>query len=214
MKVMHLLVGPLATNCYFLQSTEGDSGIIVDPGGDSEVITKAVRTSGIDDLRILNTHSHGDHIAANSDLVATFGCPILIGRDDAQGLEDPSVNLSIFLGISIVSPAASTLLEDGDIIKLGNDEIHVLSTLGHSVGSISLYVPSDGLLFCGDLLFMEGVGRTDLPGGAFDVLMESICEKVFSLPDETVVYPGHGPATTVGHERLHNPFLGQNAQVK
>jgi len=174
----------------------------------------AVRASGINDLRILNTHAHGDHIAANGDLASHHDCPILIGRDDASGLEDPSVNLSVFLGVPIVSPPASVLLVDGDVIELGDAQMNVLSTPGHSIGSVSLYVPSEGWLFCGDLLFMEGVGRTDLPGGNMSVLIESIAEKVFCLPDETVVYPGHGPETTVGHERIHNPLLGRNARIR
>ncbi len=153
MKIETLVVGPLATNCYFLQSDDGREAILVDPGGDPDLLIDRIKATGIERMEIVITHGHGDHIDANAEISEYFHCPISIGHLDAKALTDPNVNLSIFIGSPIVSPAASKLLYDGDFIALGGEKLKVLETPGHSVGSICLYSETSGFVICGDLLF-------------------------------------------------------------
>ncbi|HNT35978.1 MAG TPA: MBL fold metallo-hydrolase [bacterium] len=198
----------MATNCYFLVCEPDNIGVVIDPGGDAEHILEAVERAGVERAVILNTHGHGDHIEANEEISLSLDAPIYIGAGDAPALTDPAVNLSVFLGTPIVSPAATRLLKDGDILRFGSETLEVMETPGHSPGSVCFYIRRLGWLFCGDLVFLESVGRTDLPGGDFPILLQSIAERVLTLPEETVLYPGHGPQTTVGHEVKHNSFLG------
>lgn len=157
---------------------------------------------------ILNTHGHGDHIEANEEVALSLNAPIYIGEKDAPALTDPATNLSVFLGMPIVSPPATRLVRDGEILTFGSETLEVIETPGHSPGSVCFYSQAHGWLFCGDLVFLESVGRTDLPGGDFPTLLHSIGERVLTLPENTIIYPGHGPETTVGHEIQFNSFLG------
>ena len=196
-----LPVGPIAANCYIFGCANTKEAVIIDPGAEDAEIKRQVAELGLSPKCVINTHGHGDHIGANSKM----GLPIFIHASDAQCLTDPVKNVSGMIGIPISSPPASRLLDDGDTIEVGELVLEVLHTPGHTEGSICLRC--EDVVFTGDTLFAEGVGRTDLPGGSEAKLMRSITEKLFTLPDDTKVYPGHGPATTIGHEKGHNPFF-------
>lgn len=200
-----LTVGPLQTNCYVVADELNGSGVIIDPGGDAGKILKAVEKLGIKVSMVINTHGHFDHIMANREVVEATGAILAIHKDDEPLLRKGGG--LFFLGAIVSSPPPNLFLQEGDEVKVGKAYLKVIHTPGHSPGSISLYSPEEGILFCGDVLFCMGVGRWDFPGGDYRVLMDSILNKLLVLPDETTVYPGHGPSTTIGREKLHNPFL-------
>ena len=156
---------------------------------------------------IVNTHGHFDHISGNGLLKDTLKAEILIHKDDACMLTDPSRNLSYMLGLTIISPKPDRLLEDGEKIEVGELQLIVMHTPGHTEGSISLFCKEENAVFTGDTLFAGSVGRTDLPGASLQKLLKSLNDKILKLPDETIVYPGHGGKTTIGRERRTNPFL-------
>lgn len=205
MIVERLTVGPLQTNCYVVADELNGSGVIIDPGGDAGKILKVVERLGIKVSMVINTHGHFDHIMANREIVEATGALLAIHRDDESLLRKGGG--LFFLGVFVSSPPPNLFLQEGDEVKVGKAYLKVIHTPGHSPGSISLYSPEEGVLFCGDVLFYMGVGRWDFPGGDYRVLMDSILNKLLVLPDETIVYPGHGPSTTIGQEKLHNPFL-------
>ena len=182
--VKKFVIGPLATNCYLVWDSASQKGILIDPACHDESIDEYVRENGIDVLYILNTHGHPDHVMGN----AYFGYPALIHRLDEGAISE-----------------AERLLEDGELISLGGFELKVIHTPGHSPGGVSILC--DDMLFSGDTLFYEGIGRADLFGGDHEQLLKSIKEKLLTLPDNVRVYPGHGPETTIGHEKKNNPFL-------
>jgi len=196
-----LVVGPLATNCYIVSDGVRGDACIIDPGADPARIKDVLRKEALTPKFIIITHGHGDHIAANRAL----DIPIYIHALDGDFLADPGKNLSRMFMFGITSPKASRLLEDGDVIKLGDIEFKVLHTPGHTPGSISL--AADGVVFTGDALFAGSIGRTDLEYGDEHALISSIKEKLLVLSDDTVVYPGHGESSTIGEERSSNPFL-------
>ena len=209
MQIHSWVVGPLATNCYVVVCNETDEAIVIDPGFSAEergTILKIVR-SGVEIKNILNTHGHIDHISGNSILKKLTGANILIHKNDALMLVDPSRNLSNMLGLSVISPEADRLLEDGEIVKVGTLKLRVIHTPGHTKGSISLLCEEENIVFTGDTLFAGSIGRTDLPGSSFEEMMRSLRGKLMILPDETVVYPGHGGKTTIGREKRMNPYL-------
>lgn len=199
--VKSFIVGPLETNCYIIADPATKEACLIDPGADPAVIKDCLRKNGLELKFIVNTHGHGDHIAANSQ----FKVPIYIHRLDGDFLTDTKLNLSKMFMFGITSPKASRFLEEGDTIALGSLELSVIHTPGHSPGSISLKV--DGAVFTGDALFAGGVGRTDFAYGDTDLLMRSITGKLFTLDDKTVIYPGHGPQSTIGEEKRSNPFF-------
>lgn len=199
------VVGLFEANCYVAADASSLDALIIDPGDDSHVIAEAVRSENLVVRGIVNTHGHADHVAANGPLHQEFGCPIMIHELDASYLADPEANLSAMFGHEgPVSPPAERLLKDGDKIAVGGLIFRVMHTPGHTPGGICLLVGET--LFSGDTLFAGGVGRTDLRGGSHEQLTESIRSKLLVLPDETAVYPGHGPGTTIGHERQANPW--------
>lgn len=199
--IKSFIVGPLETNCYVVADSATKEACLIDPGASPAVIKDYLRRSGLALKFIINTHGHGDHIAANSQ----FDVPIYIHSLESKFLADPALNLSKMFMFGITSPKASRLLEQGDTIALGSLELSVIHTPGHSPGSISIKV--DGVVFTGDSLFAGGVGRTDLPYGDTDLLMKSIAEKLFTLDDSTIIYPGHGAQSTIGEEKRSNPFF-------
>jgi glyoxylase-like metal-dependent hydrolase (beta-lactamase superfamily II) len=154
---------------------------------------------------ILITHGHYDHLGAVAEIKSTYNCPILIHWAEKETLTNPTVNLSAFAGENVICPEADQILDDGDKIKLGKLTLEVIHVPGHSEGSICFRC--DDFVIGGDLLFRGGVGRTDLPGGSFEELAYSIKNKIYTLPDETIVYSGHGESTTVGYEKKYNPFV-------
>lgn len=205
MKYKEVVVGALETNCYLVYCEETLQCAVVDPGAEPERIFLEIAEAELKPVVIINTHGHVDHIGANRDMKDHFGVPLYIHAADSPMLgKIQQLELSLFLGAKD-SPPADHLMSDGEEIKIGNSVLRVLHTPGHSPGSVSLL--GDGFLLSGDTLFFEGVGRTDLPGGSQKQLEQSLREKVMTLPDETVVLPGHGPLTSVGQERVNNPFL-------
>jgi len=202
-EVITIKVGPWETNCYLVTPKGGEESMIIDPGAEPERILSQVR--GLNVRYIINTHGHSDHIGANRAIKEVSGAKILIHRDDASMLTYPRENLSLLWSQEITSPPADRLLEGGEKIRLDGISWKVIHTPGHSPGGISLL--GDNWLFSGDTLFARSVGRTDLPGSSWEVLLESIREKFLTLDDQVIVYPGHGPSTTIGEERRWNPFL-------
>ncbi len=205
MKYKIIVVGALETNCYLVYCDETRACAIVDPGAEHELIFPVIFEEGLTPVLLINTHGHIDHIGANKDIKDHFGVPLYIHAADNPMLSKPQqLELSLFLGAKD-SPPADHFMTDGEVIPIGKCFLRVLHTPGHSPGSVSLL--GDGFLLSGDTLFMEGVGRTDLPGGSQKQLEQSIREKIMTLPDEIVVLPGHGPHTTIGQERVNNPFF-------
>ena len=200
-----LIVGELETNCYILRDENTNEGIIIDPGGDFKEIEKVLEELYLEIKYIVLTHGHGDHIGVLAELKKKTCAQILIHKEDAEMLSDPVKNLSILSYTPISVPEADRLLKDEDKIKIGKIELEVLHTPGHTQGSISLW--TDKIIFTGDLIFYGSVGRTDLPGGSYQKLLRSIQDKILDKEDDTIIYPGHGPSTTVGEERMNNPFL-------
>jgi len=205
MKYKEVVVGALETNCYLVYCEETLQCAVIDPGAEPERIFLEIADAELKPVVIINTHGHVDHIGANWDMKDHFGVPLYIHAADSPMLgKIQQLELSLFLGAKD-SPPADHLMSDGEEIKIGNSVLRVLHTPGHSPGSVSLL--GDGFLLSGDTLFFEGVGRTDLPGGSQKQLEQSLREKVMTLPDETVILPGHGPLTSVGQERVNNPFI-------
>ena len=194
------------TNTYIVWDENSRQAMIIDPAAPDRMLTEEIKNLKLDLKYIINTHGHGDHIAGNQLIKDSFSAPLSIHEADAAKLTEAKLNLSEFWNADIVSPPADVLFKDGDKITLGNYEVTVIHTPGHSLGGICLLV--DGLLFSGDTLFSKGIGRTDLPGGNYEMLISSIKDKLFKLPDETIVLPGHGPETTIGKEKRNNPFVG------
>lgn len=205
MLVKKLVVGDLQTNCYILGDEKSKEGVLIDPGGEPEKIEKLIQDEGLNIKYIILTHGHADHIAALSQLKENTNASILIHPADSDMLVEPSYNLSFFTGENLVCPEADRFLNDGDKITVGALELEVLHTPGHSPGGISLFL--DKVIFTGDTLFCEGIGRTDLPGASHTQLLHSIKNKILKKPDDTVVYPGHGPETTIGEEKRNNPWI-------
>lgn len=194
-------VGPMAANCYVITHTPTKDACLIDPGGEPKRIKDFITKKGLNLKFIINTHGHGDHILGNG----YFGVPIYIHRLDKDFLTDPVLNLSGMFGLSLKTPKASRLLEDGEKIRLNDLELEILHTPGHTPGGIS--VKLDGVLFTGDTLFAGGVGRTDLPNGDERALLGAIKKKLFTLDDDTVIYPGHGQESAIGIEKESNPFF-------
>jgi len=202
-----LVVGPVATNCYIVGSESSKRGMIIDPGAEARLILKVVSDLGLTITMIVITHLHFDHVGALAPIKEKTGAKIAIHEAEAEaGLGMFSRMLSSIMGGSFSQPPKpDRLLKDGDTIEVNGLRFTVLYTPGHSPGGISLY--GHGIVFSGDSLFNYGIGRTDFPGCSYEELMDSIQNKLMTLPDETIVYPGHGPSTTIGEERRGNPFL-------
>ena len=205
MIVRTLAVGELATNCHIVGSETTLEAIVIDPGGDADRILGELRRLNLRVVQIVDTHGHFDHTLANGRLKEATGAPLRIHQADAEMLTNPLKGLSFWAGNIKPGPAADGFLKDGDVLRVGDVSLKVLHTPGHSPGSVSLC--TDGAVFSGDALFQGSIGRTDFPGGDYKTLIRSIRTRLLTLPDDTVVYTGHGPSTTVGQERRENPFL-------
>lgn len=204
--ILHRIeVGPLYVNCYILGCRKTKIGAVIDPGDEAERILQDAKALGLKIEQIINTHGHADHIAANREIKEATEARIYIHPEDAEMLTDPQKNLSIYFGPAIDSPPADSFLEEGNMHRIGELEFKILHVPGHSRGSVCL--AKDGSAIVGDTVFSGSIGRTDFPGGSFDILTDNIKSKIFTLGDATELFPGHGPPTTVGRERLHNPFL-------
>jgi len=201
-----LVLGPIGTNVYLLGDEETKKAIIFDPADQAGEIRKALEEASWTPTAVYLTHAHFDHFGAAEEIIRHYGIPLSIGRNDGPVLADPARNLSEAFS-NPYSLKADHLLKDGDEIQTPCGLMRVLETPGHTEGSVSYYFPDLGIIFSGDTLFCGSVGRSDLPGGNPDELGESINQKLMTLPDDTQVFPGHGPNTTINHERLHNPFI-------
>ena len=209
MVIEQLEVGNFAVFTYLLGCSESGEGIVVDAAAEVDRILRVAEGKGITRIKyIVNTHSHADHVGGNRELKLRTGADIVVHKEDAERLaHPPEFILQMFQ--CEASPPADVTVSDGDRIEFGSQFVTVLHTPGHTAGGICLYTP--GHVITGDTLFVEAVGRTDLPGGSFDVLLHSIRTKLFTLPEETVVYPGHNygssPRSTIGREKRSNPYV-------
>ncbi|MBU0984083.1 MAG: MBL fold metallo-hydrolase [candidate division Zixibacteria bacterium] len=206
-KLHTLIVGPFEVNCYLYWDQKTLDGVIIDPGAEAEGIIREVENEGFTPRAILLTHGHGDHIAAVAEVKAKYDIPLYIGAGEEDLLANPSANISAYFDQPIVAPPPDHSVNDEDVVKTGSLIFRVLSTPGHTRAGVCFLDETEGLLFTGDTLFAGGIGRTDLPGGSYNLLIESIRQKILALPDSVVCLPGHGPGTTVGAERTGNPFL-------
>lgn len=208
MIVKALIVGPFASNCFIVGSEVTKECMIIDPGADPKTILNAVRELGLSIVLIVATHNHIDHVGALRPVKDATNAPYAVHEEDSKEAMPAMFGrmLGLVMGSSLKSPPKpDRLLKDGDIIEIGDLKFEVLHTPGHSPGGISL--SGNGVVFSGDTLFNLGIGRTDMPGGDYGRLMESIITRLMVLPDSTIVYPGHGPETTIGTEKKWNPFL-------
>lgn len=205
MEIIELVVGELDVNCYIIGEGEKNEWAVIDPGGDAEKILDVIRHRHIPVKFIINTHGHPDHTGANSRVKKATGAPLYIHKDDANMLSGLFVQLARSTGIKGASSTPDYFLKDGEELFLGDTALRIIHTPGHTRGGICIL--TDCAIFTGDTLFAGSIGRTDLPGGSLSTLLKSIKERLFLFPDELVVYPGHGPKTTLGEEKHHNPFL-------
>jgi hydroxyacylglutathione hydrolase len=200
-------VGMLESNCYILGDEVSREAVVIDPGGDGPDILAAIQKENLTIKTIINTHGHFDHVGANQALQEATGAPIAIHQSDADMLSQPSAEALFFTGGRLQPSRAEILLKEDDVLEFGAFRLKVLHTPGHTVGGICLVLQSEPIVFVGDTLFAGSIGRTDFPGGSFEDLIESVKTKIFTLGDNYLVMPGHGPATTVGQERQYNPFF-------
>ncbi|MFA5155857.1 MAG: MBL fold metallo-hydrolase [Candidatus Omnitrophota bacterium] len=198
-------VGELEVNCYVVAGDGSPAAVVIDPGSEKDKIAKVLAKHKLKAVAVINTHGHIDHIGCDDD----FGVPVYCSEKDAKLLKDSRLNLSGFLSSPFSVKSAITQLKDNQVISLAGIEFKVIHTPGHTPGGICLLVKDEAryVLFSGDSLFRSSVGRSDFEGADGEALINSIKERLLVLPDETVVYPGHGPATTIGYEKEHNPFL-------
>ena len=202
-----LTVGPFQENCYVIGDQESGFGAIVDPGDEAARIALAVEQTNLEIAQILVTHAHIDHVGAVAALAEEYACPVLM-HAEAEPMLEQLPTQAIMMGLRFGQvPTVDRYVGDEEVLEVGGLRLESLYTPGHAPGHLAFYVESEGVVLSGDALFAGSVGRTDLFGGNMEVLMRSIRERLLTLPDETRVYSGHGPQTTIGNERAHNPFL-------
>ena len=203
--LQRLTVGPLQENCYLLTNDETRSAVLVDPGDEAPRLIQALEGYTLEAVWL--THAHFDHVGALAELQEVFDVPTFLHPDDEPLLANASASAARF-GLRVRQPnVAYTPLGDAQVLSFADREVRCLFTPGHAPGHIAFYFPGEKMVLAGDALFRDGIGRTDLPGGDHAQLMESIRTQLLTLPEETVVHPGHGPETTVGREAKSNPFL-------
>ena len=207
--VHQLSVGPLQVNCFVVACQRTREAMVIDPGEEGPRILQLAESNGYKVKQIVNTHGHFDHIGANQPVKEATGAVLMMHEADLPLLQNARKHAQAY-GLTVSpSPDPDKFLNEGDVFSVGEQSFSIFHVPGHSPGSICLL--SDGHLFVGDVLFAGSVGRTDLPGGDFDALIEGVREKLFRLPADTIVHPGHGPDTTIGREKQTNPFVGDGA---
>lgn len=206
-------VGPFQENCYIIGDDESNIGAIIDPGDEADRILQTAKKTGLEFKYILNTHAHIDHVCGVQDVKNALHIPFYLHKDDLILLQNLPKQAAMF-GIFVDAvPDVDFFYGTETQISIGELTAQIFHTPGHSPGGVCLYFKSDNIVFGGDVLFNGSIGRTDLYGGDYDTLIHVIREKLFTLPDETLVYPGHGPLTSIGHEKRYNPFLnGESGQ--
>lgn len=210
LKINKFTFNPFEENTYIL-SDDSKECVIVDPGcytqEEKRTLSEFITANSLQPVKILLTHAHIDHVLGNNYLTGKYGIPIVMNQIEEKLLHDAFIYGQKW-GIEVEpSPAPSSFIKEGDIFKFGETKFDVFFTPGHSPGSLCFLHRESGQLIAGDVLFLESIGRTDLPGGDFEVLAKSIREKLYTLNPEIIVYPGHGPSTTIGHEMKNNPFV-------
>jgi len=204
MKLYTLCLGNLATNCYMVTNEETKECVIIDPAAEFNRIDNTIKTFKLKPVAVFLTHAHFDHVLAMPEARDAYGVPVYIEETEEDILEDTQMNLSAYHGFGFISHA-DKLINDGDVLEIAGFKIKALKTPGHTSGSLSYYFEKEKALFDGDVLFKQSYGRSDYPTGNNFVLGKSIREVIFKLPGDVTIYPGHGQATTVEFERLHNP---------
>lgn len=208
-KIRNYVIGSISTNCYIVyrdeKTEEGKyrTGVVIDPGDNAPYILNRCRELGVRPEAILLTHGHFDHMLAAEDIRRAFHIPIMASEKEMELLEEPDLNLSVSFGEAI-SLSADYWLRDGETLELIGHKWRVIHTPGHTAGSVCFYIEEEKVLFSGDTLFAESVGRTDLPMGSFSDIVDSVTRKLFVLPENIDVFPGHGEQTTIEHEKKYN----------
>lgn len=205
MKIERIPAGIYAANCYIIYSEATRDGIVVDPGGDVDDILATIKENQLQIKSILLTHGHADHIGGIVELKSSLSIPVMVHEDDKELLGDGNKNLSSIMAMGAIEIEPDVLLKDGDIIEFGNERAEIIHTPGHTRGGICIKIGDN--IITGDTLFAGSIGRTDLLGGDYDTIIQSIKEKLMIYPDEIKVFPGHGAPSTIGKERVSNPFL-------
>ena len=206
LEVKQLTVGMVGTNCYVAANAATKEAVIIDPGDEAKRIDRLIKENNYQPQAILLTHGHFDHVMAVDDLSSEYGLKVYAHELEKETLEDPELNVSGMIG-STMSFHATDFVRDGELLYLAGYTFQVLLTPGHTKGGVCYYLASEHVLFSGDTLFAGSVGRTDFPGGSMSTLVNSIREKLLTLPEETIVSPGHVEITTIGAERTGNMFL-------
>jgi hydroxyacylglutathione hydrolase len=202
-EILSFITSPFVENCYVVK--DGGETIVIDPGEATPELMAALEGENV--TKVVNTHAHIDHVGGNAEIVSKFGCELIIHPEAVEMLKTITMQGQMF-GVPVPeSPEPTSLFDEGDTVTVGTVTLKVFNCPGHAPGHVGLL--GDGFVFGGDVLFEGSIGRTDLPGGDFDLLMTSIREKFMTLPDDTVVYSGHGAPTSIGQERLTNPFVLQ-----
>ncbi|MGJ0848007.1 MBL fold metallo-hydrolase [Tissierella praeacuta] len=205
MKIVRIPAGIYAANCYIIYSEVTRDAIVVDPGGDVDDILSSIRENGLKIKYVVLTHGHADHIGGVKELKKVLSVPVMIHEDDREILVDGNKNLSTIMAMGTVEIEPDILLKDGDIIEFGDEKAQVIHTPGHTQGGICIKIGDS--IITGDTLFTGSIGRTDLLGGDYDSIINSIKDKIMVYSDDIKVFPGHGAPSTIGRERTSNPFL-------
>ena len=206
MKIEKFVLGSMGTNCYLLINEESKELVMVDPATCPDYLVSHIKSNGYTPKAILLTHAHFDHVMGIDGFVKEFDIPVYLHEDEKQILEDPRLNLSGVFGVSY-SYSKVECLVDEQILELAGFQFKVIHTPGHTAGGCCYYEEAEGVLFSGDTLFYQNVGRTDFPTGSMSTLVRSIKEKLFCLPDDVMVYPGHDDVTCIADEKVYNPFV-------
>lgn len=202
LKIKPVSVGVLEVSCYLVWESESGEALIIDPGDDASTVIEVIQTEGLKPVAVFLTHAHVDHIRGVPGVAGEYGIPVILHESDHGLYHSPNNALLPWI------PAAEKLPEPGDMPVFAHlPELRVIHTPGHTQGGVCLYFPSESILFSGDTLFAGSIGRTDFPGGDADQLIQSIHTRLLQLPEDTIVYPGHGLSTTIGDEKATNPFI-------
>lgn len=205
-EVLRYIVGPVCTNCYLLVNHKTGELLVVDPGDQAPLIEKQIEKTGAKPVAVLLTHGHFDHAGAAEELADKYQISIYAHETEKETLEDPGLNLCGMIGEHKVYHA-DIFVKDEEVLNLAGFSIRVFFTPGHTIGGCCYYIADEKILFSGDTLFQESVGRTDFPRGSASDLIRAIREKLMPLPDDVTVYTGHDESTLIGYERMHNPYL-------